>query len=279
MKIKFLAADSLGVRSMATLVETPDTLILIDPAAALGPRRYGLPPHKLELEALESAWQEISEFSEDAEIVVVTHYHYDHHSRKRNLEIYKDKILMIKDPNSFINDSQRWRARAFLKKIEGLPKQIIVVDSKEFFVGDTQIVFSKPVPHGEPNTKLGYVLEVYISDGDDSFLFSSDVEGLLDNSQAEFIVEMKPNIIYLDGLPTYLGERKALKFIDLSLQNIDKVIRAVKPGILIMDHHLLRDLRYREYFGSLGNFITAAEFMGRPLNLLEARRKELWGKE
>src|SRR2546425_12620111 len=39
-----LAAESLGVRSMATYVEAGDLGILIDPRATLAPARWGLPP-------------------------------------------------------------------------------------------------------------------------------------------------------------------------------------------------------------------------------------------
>lgn len=277
MKIKPLAADSLGVRSMATFVETCDTTILIDPAAALGPRRYGLPPHKLEQEALEDSWQRISEASEEAEVIVVTHYHYDHHSRKRNIEIYKNKLLLAKDPNSFINRSQQWRARAFFERIKGLPSEIIIADGKEVFIGDTQIMFSKPVFHGEPGSKLGFIIEVFISDASDSFVFSSDVEGLLDSAQTEFIINTKPSVIYLDGPPTYLGSnQKRLKVLEVSLGNLEKVVKLVRPRSLIIDHHLLRDLNFKSYFANAFNFTTAAEFIGQSLNLLEARRKELW---
>ena len=52
MNVIPLSSDSLGVRSMATYVETKDCKILIDPSAALGPKRYGLPPHQKELEEL-----------------------------------------------------------------------------------------------------------------------------------------------------------------------------------------------------------------------------------
>ena len=52
MKIIPISSDSLGVRSMATYIETKDCKILIDPSAALGPKRYGLPPHQKELETL-----------------------------------------------------------------------------------------------------------------------------------------------------------------------------------------------------------------------------------
>ena len=44
MKIIPLAADSLGVRSMATYVEAGSTGLLLDPGATLAPARYGLPP-------------------------------------------------------------------------------------------------------------------------------------------------------------------------------------------------------------------------------------------
>src|SRR4030095_12254168 len=44
MKVIPLAAESLGVRSMATYVEVGGTGILIDPGATLAPARFGLPP-------------------------------------------------------------------------------------------------------------------------------------------------------------------------------------------------------------------------------------------
>ena len=44
MKVIPLAAESLGVRSMATYVEVGRTGILIDPGATLAAARFGLPP-------------------------------------------------------------------------------------------------------------------------------------------------------------------------------------------------------------------------------------------
>src|SRR2546430_650265 len=51
MKVIPLAADSLGVRSMATYVEVADTGILIDPGATLAPSRFTL-PHGVEATTL-----------------------------------------------------------------------------------------------------------------------------------------------------------------------------------------------------------------------------------
>jgi predicted metallo-beta-lactamase superfamily hydrolase len=73
-----LAADSLGVRSMATYVEAGDLRLLIDPGAALGPRRFNLAPTPEELEALKRAEDRIEGYSRRATLVTVSHYHADH---------------------------------------------------------------------------------------------------------------------------------------------------------------------------------------------------------
>ncbi|MEM0457888.1 MAG: MBL fold metallo-hydrolase, partial [Sulfolobales archaeon] len=79
MRISFIAFESLGVRSMSTFIETRDALIHIDPGVSLAPRRYGLPPHEIELKRLDESSKEIYEMARDAEILIITHYHYDHH--------------------------------------------------------------------------------------------------------------------------------------------------------------------------------------------------------
>ena len=55
MRVIPLAADSLGVRSMATYVEAGALRLLIDPGAALAPLRFGLGPTPDEEEALTRA--------------------------------------------------------------------------------------------------------------------------------------------------------------------------------------------------------------------------------
>jgi len=70
-----LAYDSLGVRSMATFVETDDVRILIDPAVSLAPLRYGLPPHPMEWKRMEESWEKIKQYAELADVLIVTHYY------------------------------------------------------------------------------------------------------------------------------------------------------------------------------------------------------------
>src|SRR2546421_8806256 len=78
MKVLPLAAESLGVRSMATYVEAADLGILIDPGATLAPTRWGLPPAESEWEALRRANDRISAYAARAGLIFVSHYHDDH---------------------------------------------------------------------------------------------------------------------------------------------------------------------------------------------------------
>lgn len=286
MKIKPVASDSMGTRSMATYVETKDVKIFIDPGVALGPSRYGLPPHPLELEKLDKHWKEVVKYASKAEIIVVTHYHYDHHSPWENLEIYDEKIVLVKHPTLKINLSQKGRAAFFLQTIQDGPKKLEYCDGKEYVFGGTKLKFSGPVYHGT-NPKLGFVVEVLIDDGEEKFLFTSDVEGPSIKDQIDFIVENKPNIVYLDGPMTYmLGYRFSFKSLEESVKAMVKIIKNCPLNTFIVDHHLLRDLEWKEKIGEAVKIAkkrkvkleTAANFAGKPLDMLEARRKELYEK-
>ncbi|HDJ38475.1 MAG TPA: MBL fold metallo-hydrolase, partial [Methanosarcinales archaeon] len=92
MEITPLAFDSFGARSMATVIETDDLSILIDPGVALGPSRHRLPPHPLEIKRERELWQDINDHAARADVLVVSHYHYDHHNPEEPM-LYGDKIL------------------------------------------------------------------------------------------------------------------------------------------------------------------------------------------
>jgi len=116
---------------MATYVETDDMKVLIDPAVSLGPRRFGLPPHRLELERMDQAWNDIKSYASKCDLLIVTHYHYDHHNPDE-IDFYRDKTLYIKDPKKNINKSQLQRASHFLKELRGLPKAVEFADGRSF---------------------------------------------------------------------------------------------------------------------------------------------------
>jgi len=277
MKIVPLAADSLGTRSMATYVETRDVKVLIDPAVALAPNRNGRPPHPIEIKLMLQEWKKIKSYAKKADVLIVTHYHYDHHNPEEP-QIYKGKTVYLKHPLQKINASQKKRASYFIKKLGQLPKAIEYSDGRTFKFGKTTIKFSPAVPHGW-DEKLGCVTEVLIDEGKTKFIHTSDVEGASLNRQQAFIGRNDPDICLIDGPMTYIFGMKR--------DPLSKIINGTRRlKTLIVDHHYLRDLKWREKLEKVYEtaakrkvkLVCAAEFVGKEENLLEPIRKELFKK-
>lgn len=286
MEILPLAFDSMGVRSMASFVKTEDVSILIDPGVSLAPRRYGLPPHRIELERMREKWEEIKRKMAEADVAVITHYHYDHHD-PTEVEIFSKKKLLLKECREKINRSQRERAAFFLEQLKKVEVEIDFCDGRKYEFGNTYVEVSEPVFHGS-DSRLGYVVEVYVEDSKGSFLFSSDVEGPNNDEQLAFILMKSAKVVFIDGPMTYmLGYRFSQKSFQNSVENLKKIIHETEVENLVLDHHLTRDLNWREKISEVFSageeagvrVISAAEFAGREEELLEARRAELYKKD
>ncbi|MDI6887960.1 MAG: MBL fold metallo-hydrolase [Candidatus Thermoplasmatota archaeon] len=279
MKVIPIAADSLGVRSMATYVETKELKIFIDPGAALGPSRYGLPPAKEEWQALDKAYQEIDRVAKLCDVLIISHYHYDHHDP--NSDFYKGKKVFAKNRLENINLSQKERGKYFEERV--IEKcELVYCDSQEFEFKNLKIKFSEPFYHGVERTRLGFVLMTSIEENNKfKFLYTSDVQGPVSKRCCEYIIKEKPDLLYVDGPPTlFLGWKFSYKNLEVAIENLLRIIKELNCEI-ILDHHLLRDLRYKELLSRVyakGNVKSCAEYLGVALNMLEARRKELWSK-
>ena len=295
-----MAAESFGVRSIATLIETPDVKMVIDPGCALGPRRGNTKkfyyPHPLEYKALKETTNKIIAACKGAGIIIISHYHYDHHkpqftdyftiysNKEIAQKIYSDKIIYAKNFRENINASQRKRGFLFNKIMRKHFKEIYFTDSKTFQKGNTEIVFSPPVYHGEKNAKGGWIIMVSIIYDDEKFLFSSDVQGPMIKDTLKYIINEKPNVAYVGGPPIYLRKLISDAPLNQALKNMIKL--AEKIPFLIIDHHLLRDKNWRtwvEPFFSAGleknhQIYCASEYVNKPENLLEANRENLYKK-
>lgn len=284
MKIKPIAFESLGVRSMATYVETQDVKIFIDPGASVSPDRYSLPPHKIELDRYYKIWESVKQWVLASDLVIITHYHNDHHNSDTP-EIYHQKDLMLKNPRESINETQKTRAAYFLSRVEDFAKTITIADGATFQIGKTRIAFSRPMTHGASD-RLGFILQVLIEE-DQRFIFTSDVQGPVTSEAADFIVAGQPHIVICDGPSTYLlGTHCKKSEVDASVGNLKKIIDETPIRHLIIDHHLLRDLDWQNYIQDLTkikNGVTiqsAAAFSGEKEDLLEAKRKDFYeGKQ
>jgi len=280
-----LGFDSFGVRSMATYVETKDLKILVDPGVSLAPLRYGLEPHPLEWQRLDETWETIKQYAEESDVLVVTHYHYDHHDPDYP-ELYSGKTVFVKHPTQNINFSQKGRAAYFLEAIKGLPSKLEIADGRSFTFGETIITFSRAVCHGT-NPRLGYVTETCISCGGEKFLHTSDVEGPSLEDQVVFILKQRPDVLFVDGPMTYmLGYRYSLRSLEASNANLIRAVKETELQTLVLDHHFLRDINYKMRIKPVHEeaqkhgvkVLTAAEFAGRKIEMLEALRKELYAK-
>jgi predicted metallo-beta-lactamase superfamily hydrolase len=287
-KILPIAFDSFGVRSMSTLVSIGDLTFHIDPGVALGPTRYGLGPTDAELKALELSREKIMEVSRKAEVSIVTHYHYDHHPFPDDDEMYercfKDKLVLAKDRTKDINLSGKKRGQIFDSKARGLARAIEWADDKDFELGGIHVSFSPAVWHGEVGSKVGRVIMVYMEKGKDSLLFGSDAQNLADPKALEWVLEKDPRFMILDGFPTiFLGWRMAAASFERSKENLKRAIQETRAETIILDHHILRDIQYKEKMEDIfelaadlkKRLLSAAEFYGLENFFLEAWRKEI----
>jgi len=248
MKIIPIASDSLGVRSMATYVETKDCKIIIDPSAALGPKRYGLPPTEQEIEALTKAKQEIAQIAETCDVLIISHYHYDHYDPSETF--YAGKKVFAKDISKNINKSQNERGTDFKEIVENIC-DLEYCDDSNHRIGNTKIVFSPPFFHGPENVRLGYVIMTTIDDKEKRILHSSDVQGPVTKNAKDYIIDQKPDLLIMDGPPTlFLGWKFSKQSLQDASDNLVEIIETLGCQV-ILDHHLLRFEIFRYLFRTL----------------------------
>ncbi|MGE5575156.1 MAG: MBL fold metallo-hydrolase [Ignavibacteria bacterium] len=295
IKVTPLAAESFGVRSMCTLVETPDVSVLLDAGISLAPYRFNLPPHPIEFQTIASLRKTIAEVADKAQVTTISHYHFDHHTpsfedwvvnwtqeRETAQKIYQNKLVLLKHPKENINASQRQRAWMFKKTGGKYAKTVEYADGRIFKYGNTSLKFSEAVAHGSDDM-LGWVIMLIIDVGADRFMFAPDVQGPISKYTTQLILNAKPTVIMLGGPPLYLeGFRVELNQIEQSFRNLQRIVEEVP--LTILEHHALRDetwrLKMEPVFqqASKANhaIMTAAEYSGKENLFLESKRKQLY---
>lgn len=267
-----LAFDSMGVRSMCCFIEGEKS-ILLDPGVSLAPKRFGLPPHSLELEQLMKKREIINEYAQKADVITISHWHNDHHTPfitglygsvtpEIARSVYHGKTILGKGVKG-LNYMQKKRAHSFLKR-----QTYDSLDGKVFSFGSMKIKGSPPVSHGL-FTKIPVV--IVSVEGDTKIVHASDVQGF---SGITFIKEEDPDILVMSGPPTYLLTPKDIQRAE---SNILEVLDYCNQ--LILDHHHLRDIHFKERLPEVWKtpkVKTAAEYIHEPNTLLEAQRKEFY---
>lgn len=279
MDLEIIGCESLGVRGLSCRVEVGARTIVIDPGVALGMRRYGLAPHPLQVATGRDVRQSIVAALEDATDVVFSHFHGDH--------------VPLADPNPYqlgfaqlppaIRNVRAWSAspagQSFTSQgrardlADPLGPNLVVAEG----LADGPLRFSPAVPHGVGGAPFGSVMMTRIELESGAFVHASDIQ-LLNDATVDRILDWSPRRVLAAGPPLYLDKLDAA----LRRRARDNALRlAAGVDTLILDHHLLRSLEGLAWLEQLSDAAgrrvqCAADFMGRPRQLLEARRRELY---
>ena len=315
MFIKLVWFDSFGAKSSATLIKTKDIRILVDPGIAI--MQPSFPASLAEkIKWMRKGRREIKYAAKNSDVIVISHYHRDHFLPE-DLDIYENKLVLAKNPNVYINDSQRKRAlnfysqllrkfcgekldnflekpkiktfrdifdelkearernfgdyeerrrelmgkgKAWLEKrvkkwIESqwIPEmkmkncEVRFAEGKSYNFGGTKIRFTKPLFHGIEYSRVGWVFSTIIESGGEKLIHSSDLNGPIIEDYASFIIEENPDYLILDGPMTYmLGYMLNLINFRRSIENAKRIVREVDFKLMIWDHHLPRERKFRE---------------------------------
>jgi len=275
VQITILGAESLGARSMATVVEAGGRTVLIDPGVALAPRRFGLPPHPCETRAAAEIRRAILAWLPRATDLVFTHYHGDHVPLREpdphqiplaGFTLPEGCRLLAKGPDMLSRRSSG--RRSDIEKATGGP-----LPNAEG-TDDSVVACSLPVAHGG---RAGAVMMVAVREGEQCFVHASDTQ-LRSDEAVRLIEAWRPTVVFSSGPPLYLPS------IDRAEEEaaFSRAIHGAEiAGTLILDHHLMRSENGPAWIRSLKEVsgrpvVSAAGFMRRPNRLLEAARRELW---
>jgi predicted metallo-beta-lactamase superfamily hydrolase len=293
-----LAAESLGTRSMCTFIETKDLRAILDGGVSLAPSRFGLPAHPREYDAIIESRKAIEEKASIADVVTISHYHFDHHtpsfvdwvcnwsSPEIAQKIYENKLVLLKNYKVNINFSQRRRGWVFAKTGGKYAKKLEAADGKTLKFGDTSLRFSTPIFHGSEESSLGWILTTAIECEGERVVFAPDVQGPMYDAALKMIMAERPRLLIIGGPPLYLADFRVPETqIQESLKRLKQLAASVQ--LIILEHHLLRTKNWREEAKTVfetahetgHKVMSAAEFLGKKDNLLEASRKELFEAE
>ncbi len=309
-----LWADSLGAKSFSHLVECGGVSIVIDPGAAAMHPSY--PASSEEKRALRrKALEVIGDALARAKLVVITHYHYDHYVRPwdpdyRGPEPYTEKLVYMKNPNAFINESQRERAEELLERLleaKGCklsdhtlpPREVEVPDYEQLYPqaarankeerlragrewlrrltakwsawpviaeriecnglhlhlldegvvehGPVRVKLLGPHFHGDIYERTGWVVPLLVEACGKRILYTSDLMGPLLEDYVDELIGLKPDVVLADGPATYLPPRMyPRRNIERACRNMIRFLREASPEVVVWDHHLPREPRWRE---------------------------------
>jgi len=199
---------------------------------------------------------------------------YGSYSERKKQLLSKGKEWLLK------LSKEVWEKEKWVKALGDGETNVHFVDGREIKKGETTLRFSKPHYHGIEYDRVGWVISLVVEHKGHKFLYSSDLQGPQIEDYADWIIKENPDVIVLDGPPTYIfGFMMNRTNLNRALHNIERIAEETKADPIIYDHHLLREPKYRErlhpVYEKYGDRIrTAAEIAGKNPLILELTKSK-----
>ena len=123
--------------------------------------------------------------------------------------------------------------------------EVLWGDGRRFEFGDTVVEMMEPWFHGIEYDRTGWVTPILVRRGGWRILYTSDLMGPQIEDYAHTICDLKPDIVVLDGPPTYLFPYMLNRVnLQRAVENAVDIVRS-QPKLIVYDHHLLRERGWR----------------------------------
>jgi len=200
------------------------------------------------------------------------------HALSRSFGDYKRRreVLLKKGSEWFRRLTEKWRGEMWIDELslkDGT--KISWCDGKAFTLRWCSVKALEPWFHGIAYSRTGWIIPLVIESRGIRVFYSSDVMGPEVEDYADKIIDLKPDVIVLDGPPTYLFPYMLNRInLQRAVENAIRIIKDGRPELVIYDHHLLRERRWRSRVRDVFKaakkegvrVVTAAEELGeRPL--------------
>ncbi len=281
MSLEIIGAESMGVRSLCCLLTFQDRRIVIDPGVSLGYMRHGLLPHPLQIAQGRRVREKILHSLNNATDVVFSHFHGDHVPL---LDANPYQLSIRSLPFRF-RELRCWSksdvglSSKMNKRFHNLAGLLGVNMQNAEGLSEGALSFSQAVPHGVLNSNMGSLMMTRIKMDNKVFVHASDIQ-LLDDSTVDRVIDWQPDIVFAAGPPLYLDR---LSKVERERAWHNALRLASNINTVILDHHLMRSVEGEIWLDELSAAVgkkvyCAADFMGRPRQLLEAKRVQLYEK-
>lgn len=279
MNLEILGAESLGVRSLCCRVTLPGRCLVIDPGVSLGYLRSGLLPHPLQIAVGRRVRNRILQALSHATDIVFSHFHGDHvpllnanpyQLAFRQLPPGFGRLCCWSKSDDDLSGNMRKR---FEDLSELMGPNLHAAEGRSA----GSLSFSRAVPHGARESNRGTVMMTRVDANQRVFVHASDIQ-LLDEGAVRQVIDWRPDIVLAAGPPLYLN-RLSPGDEERACRNALRI--AEKVDIVILDHHLMRSRQGARWLDELSHkagkkIYCAADFMGLPRRLLEAKRDILY---